>query len=172
MKKKKVIKTVTTTEVIKKKRVSHPKDKEIEKVLVENFVILQKVMTDLSIKLDKLTSNISELLEIFEKSAETLAKKDFRIEQKTEDTEKVLEGIKNLAEQNKIIARGLTLIHEHERTKEIPPQIKETIENPPFPEPRTEQAPIRKSSIELDEYEDSISSKLRKLKPLPREQNA
>ncbi len=158
------------------KKTSHPEDKKLERVLVENFVILQKVMTDLSLKLDKLTTNISDLLEIFEKSAETLAKKDFRMEQKTEETEKILEGIKNLSEQNKIIAKGLTLVHEHEKLKYEPsinqyepPQMNQ-MERPPFPNPqKTGESNIRRSSLDLDEYQSSISSKLKQLKPLPKE---
>ncbi|KHO55254.1 MAG: hypothetical protein QT10_C0004G0041 [archaeon GW2011_AR19] len=40
--------------------------KSVEKILVENFVSLQKVMTNLSVKFDELSSQISKLLELFE----------------------------------------------------------------------------------------------------------
>ena len=50
--------------------------KSVEKILVENFVSLQKVLTNLSVKFDELSNNISKLLELFELSATALAKKD------------------------------------------------------------------------------------------------
>ena len=47
----------------------------MEKILIENFVSLQRVMTNLSEKFDGLSNNISKLLELFELSATALAKK-------------------------------------------------------------------------------------------------
>ena len=51
------------------KKVESPKnerDIQTEKILVENFVALQKVMVNLSIKFDNLSGQISKLLELFE----------------------------------------------------------------------------------------------------------
>jgi len=89
------------------------------KILVENFVSLQKVMTNLSLKFDNLAGQISKLLQLFEISAKALAEKEFNAEKGDKTSKKILEKIDNLLEQNKIIARGLTLIHEKE---EIPMQ--------------------------------------------------
>ena len=129
----------------KKRTVKHktPKkklhtDNKIEKVLVENFVSLQKVMTNLSVKFDNLASQISKLLELFEISAKTLAKKDFSLEKGGEGGNKITEKIDNLLEQNKTIARGLTLLHEPASEREhYPPPIKPIQQAPPpIPKPR------------------------------------
>ena len=89
-------------------------NKDISKVLVENFVSLQRVMTNLSMKFDNLSTQISKLLELFEISAKTIAERSSNeASPYTGMPNKELVGkIDNLIEQNKIIARGLTLIHE------------------------------------------------------------
>ena len=53
------------------------KEIKVEKILIENFVSLQKVMTNLSFKFDNLTNQISKLLELFEIYAKDLAKTEF-----------------------------------------------------------------------------------------------
>ena len=142
----------------------------VEKILVQNFVDLQKVMTILSTKFDKLTNQISGLLEIFEKSAESLSKKDFKAEQESGETQKILEAIKSIEEENKIIAKGLTLMNQQNNTLQetVPvqtPQEPERTINPqgiqahPYPTP---------ASNNVDNYEASIASRLEKLKPLPK----
>jgi len=60
-----------------KKPIVSSKQIHTEKILIENFIALQKVITNLSIKFDKLTNQISSLLELFEVSAKTLAEKRF-----------------------------------------------------------------------------------------------
>ncbi len=86
---------------------------QIQPILVDNFVALQKVMVNLATKFDSLNSQLTKLLEIFEMSAKTLAKKGFKLESSEgKGNEEVLERLGELSEQNKIIARGLTLIHE------------------------------------------------------------
>jgi len=87
-------------------------DKKIERILIENFVGLQKVMVNLSVKFEELSNKISKLLEIFEISAKALAEKDLTIEQTARDDSKIIQEIGNLSNQNKVIARGLTLMHE------------------------------------------------------------
>jgi hypothetical protein len=81
-----------------------------EKVLIENFVSLQHVMTNLVVKFDNLSSQISKLLELFEISAKVLAEKGITGEEKID--RKVAEKLDNLLEQNKIIAKGIALLHE------------------------------------------------------------
>jgi len=83
----------------------------IDKKLINNFVTLQKVLTNLSIKLDNLSDQISKLLELFEISAKALAEKDFSKFEKS-DNKEVLEKLDTLLDQNKTIARGLALMHE------------------------------------------------------------
>ena len=83
---------------------------KVEKVLIENFVSLQHVMANLAVKFDDLSGQISKLLELFEISAKTLAEKGAMGEDKAD--RKVAERLDNLLEQNKIIARGIALLHE------------------------------------------------------------
>ena len=152
----------------------NPKAIKVEKILVENFISLQKVMTNLSVKLDNLANQISKLLELFEISAKALAKKEFDLEKGDEDNKKIIEKIDNLAEQNKIIAKGLTLLHEPGFRPEPmipaqrPVQMQRAVQPPmPKPEKNLEQG------TGVEGYQKSISSmptdsKPSKFKPLPK----
>jgi RNA-binding protein YhbY len=120
---------------------------QIERVLVENFVSLQKVMVNLSVKFDGLTKQISKLLDLFEISAKELAKKDIESD-KAGKNKKIIEKIDNLFEQNKVIARGLTLIHE-----KIPGEEPETTEQKP-----QQFQPPRNPQVNAEKYQRSISS--------------
>ena len=105
-------------------KVVHKKTREtgVEKKLVENFIALQKVMVNLSTKFDNLTNQISKLLELFEISAKSLAKKDFSLGKDIKDEEKIIQKLDNLAGQNRTIARGLTLMHDRISGQERPVQ--------------------------------------------------
>jgi hypothetical protein len=106
---------------------------KIEKILIENFVSLQKVMTHLSVKFDNLTNQISKLLDLFEISAKSLAKKDFTLEKGTRDDKEIMQKLGDLSEQNKTIARGLTLMHERipsESSYQEP--VQELVEEPQY----------------------------------------
>ncbi len=92
----------------KKKRLTKA---ELEALLIENFTSLQKVLTNLSIKFEQLSEQISKLLQLFE-----IAAKDFVEKHESYDKE-LAEKIDKLLEQNKIIAKGLTTIME-EKLKE------------------------------------------------------
>jgi len=85
---------------------------ETDKLLLENFVALQKVMTHLSQKFDELTRQISELLKLFEDSARVIVKNE--IEKKNEDRgdKQLLDTMVSILDQNKVIAKGLTLMYE------------------------------------------------------------
>ena len=111
------------------KEKSPSKEKNVDKLLIENFVSLQKVMTNLSIKFDLLSNKISNLLDLFELSASALAKKEINIT-KPVDEKKILEQLENILDQNKVIARGLTLVHERisgqEEEEEYKPKLIET----------------------------------------------
>jgi hypothetical protein len=131
------------------------KEKSVERTLVENFVELQKVMVNLSMKFDKLTNQISKLLNLFETSAKTLAKKEFNLEQGSKGDKKIIEKLDTLSEQNKIIARGLTLMHEG--GKATPPTGE-------FPQPGLSQPAqlqnlqVPKPNQNIGGYQKSISS--------------
>jgi hypothetical protein len=129
----------------KKRKIKRSKTRQNDsnKTLVENFVSLQKVMVKLSIKFDGMTKQISNLLDLFEISAKTLAGKEY-LRAGTKENEKILEKIDNLAEQNKIIARGLTLLHEPEENLN---PIPTPVEPSAVPTPQTATAPITPQNI-------------------------
>ena len=91
---------------------------EIEKQLIDNFINLQRVLTNLSIKFDALSDNISKLLQLFEISAKSFVEKLPETEkgEKVKDKE-FLNKIDTLLEQNKTIAKGLTLMEEKLRQR-------------------------------------------------------
>lgn len=133
-----------------KQQISKPANPN--KMLVENFVALQKVMTNLSIKFDNLADQISKLLELFEISAKALAEKEFNLEKGDKSTKKIIEKIDTLLEQNKLIARGLTLMHEKGTESSMPPIQR-------FSPSQYSQFPRKISSgQDAEEYHQSISS--------------
>ena len=150
--------------VAKKKSDSGAGRRDVNRILVENFVSLQKVMTNLSSKFDELSSQISKLLELFEISAKTLARKDFDSEKGNKNSEEMIEKLDNLIDQNKTIARGLTLMHEMNPKKEShPPQLRTPppqLRTPPLRAPPLRTPPIQeqKTSVEMNKYQKSISS--------------
>ncbi len=103
--------------VIKKEEVSKISSNKgnVEKILIENFVSLQRVMVNLSEKFDGLSNQISKLLELFELSATALAKKDINFTKQI-DEEKIIGKLNNILDQNKTIARGLALMSEGNRS--------------------------------------------------------
>lgn len=144
-----------------------------EKVLVENFVALQGVMTNVASKLDELTNQVSGLLNIFEESAKTLAQKDFDMP----GNDEVLKKIDKLFEQNKIIAKGLTMLHEGKPSQlQAPPApqnfssatgavpISQTNSQSAIPVPQNPAAAPQAG----EQYQKSISSTPQKFNPLPK----
>ena len=121
-----------------------------EQILIDNFVSLQKVMTNLAFKFDSLSTQLSKLLELFEISAKALAEKDFQMSKNKED-KKIIEKLDSLSEQNKIIARGLTMMHD-----KIPPSGEISPPERAIPPAR----PMR--PMGTDQYYKSISSQDRK----------
>jgi hypothetical protein len=90
----------------------HHRNPDIDNILIDNFVSLQKVMVNLSAKFGELTNQISKLLQLFELSAKALAEKDFDMDKNNRENARILEKLENVLEQNKTIARGLTLMHD------------------------------------------------------------
>jgi len=146
----------------------NPANEKIEKVLIENFVSLQKVMTNISIKFDNLSTQISKLLELFEISAKALVEKDFSVDKNQKDANLIMEKMDNLLEQNKTIAKGLTLVHErippHDETQYSPPSNISRQGPPQMKIPQQTQ----NTTIDVDEYQKSISSGQGKFNRLPK----
>ena len=90
---------------------------ELEQVLLNNFVNLQKVLTNLSIKFEDLSNNISKLLQLFEISAKNFAEKYSGEPGQTSSDKEFLKKLDSLLEQNKTIAKGIMLMEEKVRQR-------------------------------------------------------
>jgi hypothetical protein len=88
---------------VRKKKMS---SREREELLIENFVGLQHAMTNLSIKFEKLSDNMVNLLMVFEEAAKGFIKGGGG----AEGDKDMLNKIDSLLNQNKTIARGLVLM--------------------------------------------------------------
>ena len=94
-------------------------NKQIQELLIENFVGLQKAMTNVSIKFESLTSQMTHLLEIFELSAKKISQNKGHAGSLEVD---IIRRIDTLLEQNKAIASGIILIEEKLRNQSPRPQ--------------------------------------------------
>tara|TARA_Y100000310_G_C20451642_1_gene701023 strand:+ start:119 stop:568 length:450 start_codon:yes stop_codon:yes gene_type:complete len=106
----------TTKAPVKKIQINKKKmtAKEREELLIENFVGLQKAMTNLSIRFESLSGQIVKLLQVFEESAKSL------VGGKHEDDKAMLNKIDSLLDQNKTIAQGLVLMESKLRKRQEP----------------------------------------------------
>jgi uncharacterized phage infection (PIP) family protein YhgE len=102
--------------VIKKRArgYSTKRTSNINKILVENTITLQKIMADVADDFNLLNKKITKLLYLFEDAAKELAKKASEPEPVAQvgEPREIMEKLNTLTEQNKIIAKGLTLVHE------------------------------------------------------------
>ena len=95
---------------VAKKATKKESSKKTDELLVQNFIALQKVMTTMSVKFEMLSEQITKLLSLFEVSAKSLAEKQgFSMDKEDKD---FLEKLDKLIEQNKLIAKGLTIMDE------------------------------------------------------------
>ncbi len=139
------------------------KEIKVEKALIENFIGLQKVMVNLSVKFDNLSNQISKLLDLFEISAKALAKKELSAGDL--EAKKVIEKLDKLSQQAGLIGKGLALIHEVGTENERPiiplPQKNKMQYPPPTPAfsgpPAIE--PSSKMTQEFAGFEKSITAK-------------
>ena len=129
-------------------KINVPEGVKIEKVLIENFVSLQQVMTNLAVKFDNLSNQISKLLELFEISAKALVEKGALGEERTD--KKALEKLDSLLEQNKIIAQGIALLHERNSPE------------PQYTMPIQTRVPMQQMPQQRLPYEFSRNPKIRK----------
>lgn len=137
----------------------------VEKALIENFIILQKVLTNLSIKFDGLSTKITKLLDLFEMSAKALSEKDFKMG----GTGDLSEKMDRLLDENKTLAQGISLLHEGGETEHHEPEPHEEHHKPEHTEPNKkklvkpeeeEEFSTKKVDAKgIKDYEKSISSK-------------
>jgi glutamate synthase domain-containing protein 3 len=78
---------------------------------VENSVDLQKVLAETIISMNRLTNEIQDLVSLFKEAAKTT--------EESKDKE-ILSKIESLAEQNKTIAKSMTLMLEKEKPRSQP----------------------------------------------------
>lgn len=111
--------------MIKKEVAKKPKlmtKAELEQTLIDNFINMQKVLTNLAIKFDELSTNISKMLQLFEISAKSFAEKysgESPMNQ-TEVDKEFLKKLDSLLEQNKVISKGIMLMEEKVRERVNP----------------------------------------------------
>ena len=142
----------------KRKKSVKKRASSTEKKLVENFVALQKVMTNLAVNFDNLSSRIQKLLDLFDISAKALAEKDFGVEKEIKSEKEINSKLDTLIEHNKVLARGLALLHEKntgERIETAESKPKKYVPQSPQPLP----LPQIQKRMETDGYQRSISSK-------------
>jgi len=149
-----------TGPTIKKKALTKA---ELEQALINNFTNLQKVLTNLSIKFEELSNNMSKLLQLFEISAKSFAEKysgkleelekptKEEMQKQKELDKKYLEKLDSLLNQNKIIAKGIMLMEEKIRQRDAhQPQ------HHPIPESRFKGMFKSKPLPKLDKQEDTF----------------
>jgi len=98
----------------KKKRMTKA---QLEEALIVNFTNMQKVLTNLAIKFEDLSTNISKLLELFEISAKSFAEKYTGEDDRTKVDREFLEKLDRLLDQNKTISKGIMLMEEKVRER-------------------------------------------------------
>jgi hypothetical protein len=103
---------------IKKTKAKPQKKIDIEEALIHNFVNLQKVLTNLAIRFDDLSKNISKMLELFEISAKSFAEKGPG--RQGEVDQEFLKKLDSLLDQNKTISKGIMLMEERIRNRTMP----------------------------------------------------
>lgn len=97
-------------------------------ILVENFVNLQKSVTHLALKFDSMSDQMTKLLTLFEISARSFAEKLNTSVPEIEKDREFLDKLNKLLDQNKTIAKGLTIMEEKLRERvygqspQAPPQ--------------------------------------------------
>ena len=97
-------------------------DEDLQKALIENFISLQKVLTNLSVKFDDLSSNISKLLQLFEISAKSFAEKysSGDLAKQSQSDQEFLKKLDSLLDQNKTISKAILLMEEKIRSRTNP----------------------------------------------------
>ena len=102
---------------VKSKKVS------VDEALLENFVNLQHVLTNLAVKFEDLSSNISRLLQLFELSAKSFADKPITTPGVDQE---FLKKLDSLLDQNKTISKGIMMMEDRirNRTKGMQPMMR------------------------------------------------
>ncbi len=100
----------------------------LEDQTLQSLIELQKVHVNLAEKFDKLTQQIQNLLALFELAARNFAKQPHM--QATERDKEFLDKIDRLLDQNKVLAKGLTLMEEKMRERLYGPGVRPAFRAP------------------------------------------
>ncbi len=135
----------------KRKDAGEEVNSRIEDKLIDNFIKLQRIHTDLAEKFDKLSKEISGLLALFELAARNMSKQT----KVSEADKEFLDKIDKLLDQNKTIAKGLTIMEEQLKRKvhtgeDI--QEERQMEKAPAEEPPSEYTASIKSNRPLPRF--------------------
>ena len=102
---------------------THKSSREnLEDHLAHSLIELQKVHVNMAEKFDKLAQQIENLLALFELAARNFAKQPHM--QSTEKDKEFLDKIDKLLDQNKLLAKGLSLMEEKMRERLYGPGIR------------------------------------------------
>jgi hypothetical protein len=127
----------------------------MDKMMMENLISLQRVIVNLSVKLDSLADKISKLLELFEISAKSLAERGIDYENYKGNKE-LSQKVNSLFEQNKTIAKGLTMMYERgPESSGMQEQGPSRAPMPSFPSQQEVQPAPSKGMLELGGYQRS-----------------
>jgi len=85
-------------------------NRELQIALIDNFVALQKVLTNLTARFEMMTDNLNKLLQLFEVSAKSFIQKQAGAN--PTDEQELLKKLDTMLDQNKTVAKGITLIEE------------------------------------------------------------
>jgi hypothetical protein len=111
---------------------------ELEEALINNFTNLQKVLTNLAVRFDELSSNMSKMLQLFEISAKSFAEKysegNITMTSQPDVDKEFLRKLDALLDQNKVISKGIMLMEEKIRERN----------NPAMPQREEAPAPYRR----------------------------
>lgn len=151
----------------------------LEQTIIKNLVEIQKVHVDLAEKFDKLAKEISQLLGLFEITAKRFSSHAALGEY--EKDKEFLEKIDTLLDQNKTLAKGLTLMEERMRERvfgstpitspqQFSPLPSQQIQ---FQRPTTQQAPRQPAPVkEIDDsFQPSMATEEESSFPSTSEQN-
>ncbi|MBI2451516.1 hypothetical protein HYV50_00390 [Candidatus Pacearchaeota archaeon] len=140
----------------------------LEETLIKNIVELQKIHVDMAEKFDKLSKEISQLLALFEATARNFARS---IPPEVEKDKDFLEKIDRLLEQNKTLAKALTLMEESMRDRLYGSAPRQMLQPQTQMRPTFQQMPQQNTNQntqqekENEEYQPSMTGGN---KPLPR----
>ncbi len=136
------------------KRVDSSEDQsEIHPIVLDNFVKLQNVLSNLAVKMDLLTRRIDDLVTIFENASKSFSEQDIHAEKKT------AKKIDLVLDQNKTIARGISILEERTRNQQPQPTIQ--------PQQKFQQQ-VQSSIQPQQQFQPSQEEPRFRPKPLPR----